>query len=270
MDFFSAFQFPFMRYALLAGLCVALMGGLLGVFVVQRRMSFLGDGLAHAAFGGVALGLFLNIRQPLWVALPFALVVALGIAWLRDHTDLSSDTAIGIFFAVSVALGVLFISLRQDYTVDAWNWLFGSILGVSTADVTVILLVTLFSLILLAWLWGKLAYATFDEELAATDGVRVGRLEYLLLALAAVIIVVSVRVVGVILMAAYLVIPAASARLLAHSLFQMTLISIALGVLSTLLGLYASFVLDVPSGSTIVLTQAALFVLAALIARARD
>lgn len=268
-EFFSAFQFPFMRYALVAGLCVALMGGSLGVFVVQRRMSFLGDGLAHAAFGGVALGLFLNLSQPLWIALPFALAVALGIAWLRDRTNLSSDTAIGIFFAVSVALGVLFISLRRDYTVDAWTWLFGSILGVSRTDITIIISVTLLSLGLIAGLWGRLAYATFDEELAATDGVPVGRLEYLLLALAAVIIVVSVRVVGVILMAAYLVIPAAAARLLARSLFGMTLLSLSLGVLSTLLGLYASFVLDVPSGSTIVLTQAVLFILAALTARVR-
>lgn len=266
-EFWSVLQLPFMRYALLAGLCVALMSALLGVFVVQRRMSFLGDGLAHAAFGGVALGLFLGLSQPLWVALPFSLLTALGIAWVREHTELSSDTAIGIFFAVAVALGVLFISLRRDYSVDAWQWLFGSILGVGQSELLMIAGVTLLSLCTLGWLWPQLAYATFDAELAATDGVRVGRLEYLLLALAALVIVASVRVVGVILMAAYLVIPAAAARLLSRSLLTMTLLALIFAVLSTVAGLLLSYLLDVPSGSTIVLTQAALFILATLLQR---
>jgi len=263
-EFIAALQLPFMQNALIAGLAVAAMSGLLGVFMVQRRMSFLGDGLAHSAFGGVALALFLGVSQPLWLALPFALVVALGITFVRERTGLSNDTTIGIFFAVSVALGVLFVSLKRDYTVDAWHWLFGSILGVSRGDLWIILGVTLISMAALSYLWQQLAYATFDEELAATDGVRVRRLEYTLLALAALIIVASVRVVGVILMAAYLVIPAAAARLLSKSLFTMTLLSVLIGIVSTALGLVVSFFLDVPSGSTIVLTQASFFIVAAL------
>ena len=260
------FQYPFMQRALLAGLMVALTSALLGVFVVQRGLSFLGDGLAHAAFGGVALGLLLGVSQPLWVALPFTFVAALGIAWVREHTALSSDTAIGIFFAVSVALGVMFISLQREYQTDAWHWLFGSILGVGRQDLAIIAGVTLLSLSAFGLLWGRLAYATFDAELAQTDGVRVGWLEYLLFGLAAVIIVTSVKVVGVILIAAYLVIPAASARLVSRSLFQMTLLSVAIGLLSTALGLVLSYFLDVPSGSTIILTQALVFVVAVLLA----
>ena len=266
-DLLSVLQLSFMRNALLAGLAVAAMSGLLGVFIVQRRMSFLGDGLAHSAFGGVALALLLGLSQPLWLALPFAVLVALGITFVRERTGLSSDTTIGVFFAVSVALGVLFVSLQRDYTVDAWHWLFGSILGVGADDLWIILAVTLISMTLLLRLWGQLAYATFDEELAATDGVRVGRLEYALVCIAALVIVASVRVVGVILMAAYLVIPAAAARLLSKSLATMTLLSIGIGVLSTALGLVFSYLLDVPSGSTVVLTQAAVFVLAAIFAR---
>lgn len=260
----DAFQYPFMQRALWAGLMVALTSALLGVFVVQRGLSFLGDGLAHAAFGGVALGLLLGVSQPLWVALPFTFVAALGIAWVREHTALSSDTAIGIFFAVSVALGVLFISLQREYQADAWQWLFGSILGVGRQDVMIIAGVMSLSLGVFIPFWGSLAYATFDPELAQTDGVRVGRLEYLLFALAAVIIVASVKVVGVILIAAYLVIPAASARLVSRSLFGMTLVSVAIGLVSTGLGLVLSYLLDVPSGSTIILTQASVFVVAAL------
>ena len=263
----EVFQYPFMQRALLAGLLVALPSALLGVFVVQRGLSFLGDGLAHASFGGVALGLLIGVSQPLWVALPFALSASLGIAWVRERTQLSSDTAIGIFFAVSVALGVLFISLQEGYTVDAWNLLFGSILGISQGDLWVVAGVALLSVVLFVPLWGRLAYATFDAELAQTDGVRTRGLEYLLFALAAVIIVVSVKVVGVILIASYLVIPAAAARLLSRSLFVMTLLSTIIGLLSTAFGLIFSYFLDVPSGSTIILTQAAVFIIAALFAK---
>ena len=266
-ELWAIFQLPFMQRALLAGLLVALMCSVLGVFVVQRGLSFLGDGLAHAAFGGVALGMLAGASQPLWVALAFTLTASLGIAWVRDRTQLSSDTAIGIFFAVSVALGVLFISLETDYSVDAWHLLFGSILGIGRQELLIIMGVTPLSLGLLGALWGRLAYATFDAELAQTDGVRVRGLEYLLFALAAVIIVASVRVVGVILIAAYLVIPAATARLLSRSLFQMTLLSTVLGLFSTAAGLVLSFFLEVPSGSTIILTQAALFIVAALLSR---
>ncbi len=266
-ELWSIFQLPFMQRALLAGLLVALMSSVLGVFVVQRGLSFLGDGLAHAAFGGVALGLLVGVSQPLWVALPFTLLTSLGIAWVRDRTQLSSDTAIGIFFAVAVALGVIFISLETDYSVDAWNLLFGSILGIGHQELLIIAGVTPLGLGLLGALWGRLAYATFDAELAQTDGVKTRRLEYLLFALAAVVIVVSVRVVGAILIAAYLVIPAAAARLVSRSLFQMTLLSVVFGMLSTVVGLVASFFLEVPSGSTIILTQAALFVAAALLPR---
>jgi zinc transport system permease protein len=268
-ELWAIFQLPFMQRALVAGLLVALVSAVLGVFVVQRGLSFLGDGLAHSAFGGVALGMLVGVAQPLWVSLAFTLAASLGIAFVRDRTRLSSDTAIGIFFAVSVALGVMFISLQTEYSADAWNLLFGSILGIGQEELLIIAILTPLCLGVLSLLWGKLAYATFDAELAKTDGVKTRRLEYLLFALAALVIVASVRVVGAILIAAYLVIPAATARLVARSLFSMTLLSIVLSLLSTALGLVLSFFLEVPSGSTIILTQAAFFIVAALAASRR-
>lgn len=268
-ELWAVFQLPFMQRALVAGLLVALMSAVLGVFVVQRGLSFLGDGLAHSAFGGVALGMLMGASQPLWVALVFTLAAALGIAFVRDRTQLSSDTAIGIFFAVSVALGVMFVSLQTEYSADAWNLLFGSILGIGQEELLIIALLTPICLGFLWFLWSKLAYATFDAELAQTDGVRVRRLEYLLFALAALVIVASVRVVGAILIAAYLVIPAATARLVARSLFAMTLLSVVFGLFSTALGLVLSFFLEVPSGSTIILTQAALFIIATVLSSRR-
>ena len=278
----QAFGFAFMQRAVVAGLLIALMCALLGVFVVQRRLSFLGDGLAHAAFGGMGIGAFVIVssgllaqgaailRNPLWIAVPFALVTGLGIAWVRDRTELSSDTAIGVFFAVSVALGVLFFSrIHPDVNigVNVMDLLFGSILAVRPSDLAIIAVVAAVSVALLVALWGRLAYATFDDELARTDGVRSRALEYLLFGLAAVVIAVSATVVGIILMAAYLVIPAAAARIWARSMIGMTGIALAIGTITTLAGLAGSYLFDLPTGSAIILTQALVFVVAALTPR---
>lgn len=282
MSLADALHLAFMQRALAAGALIAVMAGLLGVFVVQRRLSFLGAGLAHAAFGGMGLGAFVIVssgllasgvgllRHPLWIAAPFSLLAALGIAWVREHTELSSDTAIGVFFAVSVALGVLFFSIIPpdvNLGLSLMDLLFGSILAVTGPDLIAIAVVAAVAVTFLLGLWGRLGYATFDDELARTDGVPTRLLEYLLFACAALVIAVSSVVVGIILMAAYLVIPAASARLLARSLAQMTALSVLLALLSTVVGLALSYLVDVPSGSAIVLVQAALFLVAAALAR---
>jgi zinc transport system permease protein len=269
--------FAFMQRALAAGLLVALMSGLLGTFVVQRRLSFLGDGLAHAAFGGMGIGALAVVtfgaldagggwlRHPLWVALPFALLTALGIAYVRDRTDLSSDTAIGVFFAVAVALGVLaFSRIPPDVNLgfNVMDLLFGSILAVRAVELGAIVAAAAVVVAVLGAAWGRLAYATFDDELARTDGVRSRRLEYLLFALAAVVVAVSAVVVGIVLMAAYLVIPAAAARLWSRSLAGTSVRAVAIGMATTVVGVVASFYLDAPTGSAIILSQAAVFVAA--------
>jgi len=281
-DLVAALSLPFFQRAIAAGLLVALGSGLIGVFVVQRRLSFLGDGLAHAAFGGMGIGAFAIVtsgllgsgmallNNPIWIAVPFSALVAVIIYLMRSRTDLSSDTAIGVAFAVSVALGVMFFSLIPPDTnlgLSLMDLLFGSILGVRRIDLTVMLVVVGLASVIMLATWGALAYATFDEELARSDGVKTGALELTLYVVAAVVVSVSAVVVGVILMAAYLVIPAATARLAARTLAQMTVLSVLFGGLATVAGLLLSFVLDVPSGATIVLVQAALFVPAALFAR---
>lgn len=276
-ELLSLFSFAFMQRALLAGLVIAIMAGMAGTFVVQRGLSFLGDGLAHASFGGIALGALVAafsgqsgiLQYPLTLAVPFTLLTAVLIAWVRDRTQLGSDTVIGVFFAVTVALAVLFVSVipPERSSVDVFSLLFGSILAVSEVDLIVILAVFAVTVTSLCLLWPRLAYATFDSELAQTDGVRVRVLEYILFALTALIVVVSAQVVGVVLMAAYLVIPAAAARLISRSLAGMTVRAVLIGLVSTVSGLLLSFWLDVPSGSVIILTQALLFVLAALFRR---
>src|SRR5690554_5175154 len=255
-ELLDLFSYAFMQRALLGGLAVAVMAGLVGTFVVQRGLSFLGDGLAHASFGGLALGALIGafsagtdlLQQPLLIAVPFTVAVALGIAFVRDRTGLASDSVIGVFFAVAAALAVLFILIipAERSTVNVESLLFGSILAVGRTDLTVILVTAAVTVATMLLLWPRLAYATFDSELARTDGVKTRQLEYVLFVVSALVVVVSAQMVGVILLAAYLVIPAAAARLVARSLITMTLLAIAAGVVSTLGGLVLSWAFNVP------------------------
>jgi zinc transport system permease protein len=256
----GALALPFIQRALAAGVLVGATASYYGVFVVQRRLAFLGDGLAHAALGGVALALLLG-REPLWIAVPFTVVVALGITWVTERTKLGADTAIGVFFALSMALGIIFLSLKQGYAADAIAYLFGSILAVSRADLWAAGAVALLTLAASA-LWGRWAYATFDRECALADRVPVRFDDYLLSVLIAVAIVVAAKVVGIVLLSSFLIIPAAAARLVSRSFAIMTVLAVACGVLSVIGGLAASYTLNLPSGATVILTQTAVFLLA--------
>lgn len=260
MNLVEALHMPFVQHAFIAGMLVAVVAGYFGAFIVQRGMSFLGDGLAHAAFGGVALGLLLNV-EPLYIAAPFTLLAALGIMWIRERTALGSDTTIGVFFALSVALGVIFLSFRQQYTVDAFSYLFGSILFITASDIWVAAGLTLATALTIP-LWPRWAYATFDREIAQTDRIPVKRDDYLLVAFVAVTVVVAVKLVGIVLIASFLVIPAAAARLVSRSFATMTVWSIALACISATIGLAVSVLLNLPSGATMILTMSVLFFVA--------
>jgi zinc transport system permease protein len=248
---------PFMQRALIGGILVGFLASYYGVFVVQRGLSFMGSGLAHAAFGGIALGLLLE-SEPLWVAVPFTIIVALAIVWVKDRTELGNDTSVGIFFSVSMALGIIFLFLKREYTVDAFTYLFGSILAVTWKDIGFALLVLMLTVI--SWpLWKRWAYASFDRELAQTDRLPVLKDDYFLAVLVAVTVVVSIKIVGIVLIAAFLVIPAATAKLISKTFRQMTIYSVIIGMTSAIIGLWFSYFLDVPSGATIILVQAVCF-----------
>ena len=260
---FEILTLPFMQRALIAGTFVGFLSSYYGVFIVQRGLGFLGSGLAHAAFGGVALGVLLD-QEPLWIAVPFTIIVAIGITYVKDKTNLGGDTTIGIFFSVSMALGIIFIFLKRQYTSDAFNYLFGSILSVTLADIIVPGILILATL-LLSPFWKRWAYSSFDRELAQADRIPVQLDDYLLSILIAVTIVVSIKVVGIVLIAAFLVIPPATSRLINKSFSKMTFMSIMIGVLTALVGLWISYYLDVPSGATIILIQASLFFIVMII-----
>ncbi len=262
----EALTMPFVQYALMAGLMVGLLSAYFGVFVVQRGLSFMGNGLAHAAFGGVALALLAGWDHYLWVAMPYTIAVGLGIQYVQRRTRMSGDTVIGIFFAVSMALGIIFLSLRRDTSVDAWAVLFGDILAITAGDVWMAGGALATGVAALP-MWRRWAYATFDPELAQADRLRVERDDYLLAGFLALTIVVAVKVVGIVLIAALLVIPPATARLLAPTFLAMTLLSMVLGLAGVLAGMAAAWHFDLPTGPAIILVQAGFFFLAAIARR---
>ena len=256
---------PFMLRALAAGLIIGLVASFYGVFVVQRGMSFLGHGLAHSAFGGLALGILLGIN-PMWTAIPFTIAVALGIVWVQQRTRVKSDTAIGIFFAMSMALGVIFLALHEGYSVDAMAWLFGSILGIGKGDLWAAAGLLLLKLATLPR-WGAWAYATFDRELAQADRVAVKRDEYLLTICIAITVVIASKLLGIVLVASLLVVPAAAARLFSKTFAGMTLGSLAIGTASVAGGILASGALNLPTGPMIILIQGLCFFAGAVVRR---
>jgi zinc transport system permease protein len=261
----------FVVRALTAGTVLGAVGALLGVFIVQRGLGLLSDGLAHATFGGLALGLLVvaNADRAMWVALPFTVAIALGIQYVRRHTRLGGDVATGVFFAVSFAAGILFLGLRPATSapVNVEGLLFGSLLAVSPEALGVILGAAAVVVVVLAAVGSRLAYATFDPELAALSGVPVATLEYVLLALTAFVVVVGVKTVGVVLVSAFVVIPAATANLLGRTPAGIAALAVALGVGGTAFGLFASYHLNVATGATIILTLGALFFLALVFRR---
>jgi zinc transport system permease protein len=261
----------FVRRALAAGITLGAAGALLGVFIVQRGLGLLSDGLAHATFGGLALGLLLGatVDRAIWVALPFTVAVALGIQYVRRRTTLGGDVATGVFFAVSFAAGILFLGLRSSRStpVNVEGLLFGSLLAVSPEAFFVIVVVAALTIALLAAFGPRLAYATFDPELAALSGVPVAALEYTLLALTALVVVVGVKTVGVVLVSAFIVIPAAAANLVGRTLAGIAALAVAISIGGTAFGLFASYHLNVATGATIILTLGAVFFLALVFRR---
>ncbi len=255
--FSDPFAYTFFTRAMIAGVLVGALCGSLSVFIVLRRMSYIGHGLAHAVLGGVAVGLVLG--QGMYVgAVVATLLAALLIDRVSRRRGLHADAAIGIVTTAIFAVGVATLSMSPA-RINVEAVLFGNILGVRTSDLWVVGGVGLVLLVTLVTAYKRLVFATFDPEVAAVHGVRVGASEVVFNLLTAAVVVASVRVLGVLLIAAAVVIPGAFARLVSRSLGAMLAIATAVGVGSSIVGLYASYHADVPSGPAIVLTASAVF-----------
>jgi zinc transport system permease protein len=250
--------YGFMQKALVAGVLVSLICSIVSFFVLVNRLSFIGVGISHAAFGGVAIGVFLGFN-PTWSAIVFSILTAWLIGMVSRKGMLSEDTTIGIFYAAAMALGVVIIGLSHGYNVDLFGYLFGNLLAVSHQDLWVVSLLGCLVLGTIAFFFKELLYISFDEESAQVNGVPVTFLYYLLLTLMAVTIVISIKVVGIILVSALLVIPAAAAYEISSHFRTVLIIAVLVGLVSALGGLFLSFRLNTASGATIVLLAAAIF-----------
>jgi ABC-type Mn2+/Zn2+ transport system permease subunit len=260
--------YGFMQRALLAGVLVGLLCGVLGFFVVLKRLSFIGVGISHSAFGGIAIGIVLGV-EPLAAAAVFATLVAWAIGWLSRAGRLHEDTAIGILFSSAMALGVALISLSSTYQVDLFGYLFGNILAVSPQDLWVLGGIAVVVLATILLLFKELLFLAFDEEVARASGLPVTALYFLLLSCLALSVVAAIRVVGIVLVEALLVIPAAIGYQLARSYRGMLCISAVTATASAVAGLLVSYFFNVAAGATIVLVLSLLFVLALAVARNR-
>jgi manganese/iron transport system permease protein len=265
IDFiFEPLGYAFMVRGLIAAIMVGIVCAVIGTYVVLRGMAFFGDALAHSILPGIAIGYLVGdgARQPLfWWALIAAILSSLGIGAISRSTKIKEDTAIGIIFAGTFALGVALISTVRSYTVDLAHFLFGDVLGVRTADLWLIAVFGGFVLLIVLAFYKEFMVLSFDPVLAATLRLPVRFLEILLLILIAVTIVVSLQTVGVALMVAMLVTPAATAYLLTNRLPIMMALAAIIAALSGIFGLYFSYYLSIASGAAIVLTCTAIFAL---------
>jgi len=265
----EVFRLEFMQNALAAGLLASIACGIIGTYVVVKRIVFISGGISHTAYGGVGLGYLLGI-SPLLGATGFALLasVIIGIAGLRLKT--SSDTIIGMIWATGMAFGILFVSMAPGATPELMTYLFGNVLMVPKSDVYLMVILVLVIVVVVVSLYKEFFAVSFDEEYAAVLGLPVSSLYLILLALVAMTVIILMRVVGIIMVIALLTIPPATARLFVNRMVPMMVVSAIIGVVTTTSGLVSSYALNeilgkpVPSGPIIILLAALVFILSIL------
>ena len=262
------FQFEFFRNGTIAAVLVGAMCGLIGVYIVLRGMSYIGHGLSHAIFGGAVASFVLQINFYVGAGI-WGFIAALLINRTVRKTRISADAAIGVITTASFAVGVALISRYRRFTRSFDAALFGNILGVKSEDVWVILGITVLIAIVIVLLYKQMLFATFDSAVAQVYGVRIEWIETIFALVLAAALIASMQILGVTLVAAALIIPAITARLLTDSFDTMIVFSTIIGAMSGLIGMFLSFYVDVASGATIVLLQSSFFVIALTISSLR-
>ena len=257
------FQYGFMVRALIVSVLVGVMCPLLGAYVVTRGRAFMGDALAHSVLPGMVVAFLLGI-SPFFAAVPAGIVIALLMGTVSRRTGISEDTSIGIVFAGMFALGLVMLSRATNVNVNIEDLLLGQVLGVSRTDVYVSLALTALVLLGLSAFHRQLVYTTFDQIGASVVGIRTALIEYVLLALLALVIVIGIQAAGIVLVMAMLITPAAAAYLLAKRFVGMMFIGALIGAASAIIGLYLSFYADLPSGPAMALLATLIFALIAL------
>jgi zinc transport system permease protein len=258
-------QYDFMRHALMVGLLVSIACGVVGTYVVVKRIVFISGGISHTAYGGVGLGYLLGI-PPMVGATAFTVLAALAMGEAGQRAKQREDTIIGMMWAVGMALGVIFVKLSPGYTGDLMSYLFGSILAVPLSDLYLILALDVVIVLVVLLFHDQFTLTAFDEEFARVIGLKTRFYNQLLLVLIALTVVVMIRAVGIILVIALLTIPSATAALFTRNMTGMMVLSMVLSAIFTMGGLFISYIFDLPSGAAIILLSALGFLLGNLLA----
>jgi zinc transport system permease protein len=257
-------HFEFIRNAFLAAILTSVACGIIGTYVVVRRIGFISGGIAHTAFGGIGLSYYLGLN-PLVGIIPFSLIAAIGIGLLSRKARISEDTAIGAFWAAGMSAGVILIGLTPGYAPNLFSYLFGNILTVPTSDLQLILLLDLLVMVMVGLLSKEFLAISFDEEYAKISGLKTLALDLVMLCLIALTVVIMVRIVGIVMVIALLTIPAAVARSFSQSLYRMMAFSTLFSILFSIAGLWLSWIFDLASGATIIMVAALVFLVNALL-----
>jgi zinc transport system permease protein len=253
------FQYEFMRNAVMAAVLVNIACGIVGTYVVIKKIVFISGGISHAAFGGIGLGYFLGIN-PIVTAVPFSLFSAITIGLISKRSKLSEDAAIGIIWAVGMALGIIFINLTPGYAPDLFSYLFGNILTIPVSDLYIMLVLDLIIIFIIALFFKEFYAISFDEEFSTVIGIPNRVLYLVLLCMVALSVVVLIRIVGIILIIALLTIPSSICRQFTYNMKKLIISSTAVGIILTVTGLWISYLLDLASGATIIILLAVAFI----------
>jgi len=267
--FLSMLQQGFIQRAFIIGIIIALLSSVLSIFIVLKKVSLIGDGLAHTAFGGLALGYYLNLT-PIWVAGVVVILGSIGITKATRSAKISGDAAVAIFLQMGLATGIVLMSLTHGFGVNLESLLFGSILLVDYNQILTASVVLIITLLVIFLLFKELVYTTFDESQARASGIKTWVFDYLINFLAGVAVIASIPIVGVLLMAALLVLPALTSLQLSRSFRQTMFMSPIFGLVSVILGMLLSILLDTASGATIVVTGLTIFLVVLSAKRAAE
>ncbi len=263
-ELFELFQYNFFLNAVGAAILASISCGIIGSYIVARRIVFISGGITHASFGGIGLAWYLGFNPVLGAAV-FGVLSALGIEWVSKKTDVRQDSVIGILWALGMALGIIFIYMTPGYAPNLMSFLFGNILTVGALDLYLLLGLCLFTIAIFAFLLRPILFVAFDEEFARTQKAPVQFLNYLMISLVALAIVLNIRVVGIILVISFLTIPQTIANMFTSDFKKMILGSIAFGILGSFIGLLVSYRINAPSGATIIFSFVILFIVAKII-----
>lgn len=258
MEIIDFLSYGFIQRALITGFFIALLCSCLGFFLVLRRLSLIGDGLAHVTFGSVAVALFLKTFT-LYVSIPLVMISALGILRLIEKAKLHGDAAIGIVSSLGIAMGIFLASLAGGFNIDLFSYLFGNILAISQEEMVFSILLSGVVLLLVVFFYHDLLSTTFDEESAKTAGIKTRQINMILFLLTAVTVVLTMKAVGILLTSALLILPAVTSLQVSKGFKASLLISSLVGVLSVIGGIFISFGLNLPTGATIVLFNFCIF-----------